>query len=71
MTEDTIPLPARPRATTSDFSPEDAVNAFLEPMRSTTTHVVYGCAARHLLCWLKLQGILITADDQGGRLDRP
>ncbi len=63
MTEDTIPLPAQPRATTSDFSPEDAVNAFIEPMRAATTHVAYGCAARHFLCWLKLQGIPISTLD--------
>jgi len=63
MTDNTYALPVQPRAAASGFSPEDAINAFLEPMRSTTTHVVYRCAARHFLCWLKLQGILITAVD--------
>lgn len=63
MTEDTHTAPVRPRATTSDFSPEDAVRAFLEPMRSPGTRVTYGCSARHFLCWLKLQGVPIAAVD--------
>lgn len=61
MTEDINPLPVQFHTTATEFSPEDAVNAFLEQMHATSTRVPYSCAARHFLYWRKLQDIPITA----------
>lgn len=63
MTEESNLSPVRHLAEASNFSPEEALEAFLGSIRSEATRVPYACAARHFLCWLNLQGIRITAVD--------
>ena len=57
MTDDIqIPLAEHPQNTPCASS-EDAVRAFLEPMRGTAAFVTYGSAARHFLHWLKISSV--------------
>ena len=57
MTDDIqIPLAEHPQNTPCASS-EDAVRAFLEPMRGTAAFVTYGSAARHFLNWLKISSV--------------
>jgi site-specific recombinase XerD len=63
MTKEASLSPVRHLAKASSVSPEEPIEAFLSSIPSETTRVPYACAARHLLCWLNLQGIQITAVD--------